>query len=70
MDDGKQRAVVVTGGATSLGLVIARRFARAGATVYAFDVDAAAVARLADEADAILGRRVRSVVRGTDGEPS
>jgi NAD(P)-dependent dehydrogenase (short-subunit alcohol dehydrogenase family) len=50
--------VVVTGGATSLGLAIARRFAKAGDTVYALDADSAAIEALVLGAEGIHGRQV------------
>ena len=49
------RTVVVTGGASGIGRVIAQRFADAGYKVHIFDIDAGAVEQALSENDAFTG---------------
>ena len=49
------RTVVVTGGASGIGRVIAQRFADAGYKVHIFDIDAGAVEQALSENDALSG---------------
>ena len=49
------RTVVVTGGASGIGRVIAQRFADAGYKVHIFDIDAGAVEQALSENDAFSG---------------
>ena len=49
------RTVVVTGGASGIGRVIAQRFAGAGYRVHIFDINAEAVAQALSENDAFSG---------------
>lgn len=67
----KDKVVVITGGASGIGLAVARRFARAGAVCALLDMDEAGLSRRAAEFEA-AGRRVMirvcDVTRQTDCE--
>jgi len=71
----EQRSAIITGAASPIGSAIARRFKNEGASLMLADLDAGAVAELADELDALVvtgdlseESRVRSMVERTHNE--
>ena len=71
----EQRSAIITGAASPIGSAIARRFKNEGASLMLADLDAEAVAVLADELDALVvtgdlseESRVRSMVERTHNE--
>ena len=71
----EQRSAIITGAASPIGSAIARRFKNEGASLMLADLDAEAVAELADELDALVitgdlseESRVRSMVERTHNE--
>ena len=71
----EQRSAIITGAASPIGSAIARRFKNEGASLMLADLDAEAVAVLADELDALVVTgdlseegRVRSMVERTHNE--
>ena len=71
----EQRSAIITGAASPIGSAIARRFKNEGASLMLADLDAEAVAELADELDALVVTgdlseegRVRSMVERTHNE--
>lgn len=71
----EQCSAIITGAASPIGSAIARRFKNEGASLMLADLDAGAVAELADELDALVvtgdlseESRVRSMVERTHNE--